>query len=84
VRVNAICPGLIETGMTQPLFDYAKVRKSESKIGQFTPLERAGQPIEIAHAALYLLSDDSSYVQGQAIVVDGGLTASVPYLPPRK
>jgi NAD(P)-dependent dehydrogenase (short-subunit alcohol dehydrogenase family) len=84
VRVNAICPGLIETGMTQPLFDYAKVRNSESKIGQFTPLERAGQPLEIAHAALFLLSDDSSYVNGHAMVVDGGLTASVPFLPPRK
>ena len=84
VRVNAICPGLIETGMTQPLFDYAKVRGSENKIGQFTPLERAGQPHEIAEAALFLLSDESSYVNGHALVVDGGLTASVPYLPPRK
>jgi NAD(P)-dependent dehydrogenase (short-subunit alcohol dehydrogenase family) len=84
IRVNAICPGLIETGMTQPLFDYAKVRNSEHKLGQFTPLERAGQPAEIAQAALFLLSDESSYVQGHALVVDGGLTASVPYLPPRK
>jgi len=84
IRVNAICPGLIETGMTQPLFDYAKVRQSEHKIGQFTPLERAGQPAEIAQAALFLLSDESSYVQGHALVVDGGLTASVPYLPPKK
>jgi len=84
VRVNAICPGLIETGMTQPLFDYAKVRGSENKLGQFTPLERAGQPQEIAQAALFLLSDESSYVHGHALVVDGGLTASVPFLPPRK
>jgi NAD(P)-dependent dehydrogenase (short-subunit alcohol dehydrogenase family) len=84
VRVNAICPGLIETGMTQPMFSYAKQRGSEHKIGQFTPLERAGQPSEIAQAALFLASDESSYVHGQAIVVDGGLTASVPYAPPRK
>lgn len=84
VRVNAICPGLIETGMTQPLFDYAKLRNSEHKLGQLTPLERAGQPAEIAEAAVFLLSDASSYVNGHALVVDGGLTASVPYLPPRK
>ena len=84
IRANAICPGLIETGMTKPLFDYAKVRGTESKIGQFTPLERGGAPSEIAQAAAFLLSDESSYVNGHALVVDGGLTASVPYLPPRK
>jgi NAD(P)-dependent dehydrogenase (short-subunit alcohol dehydrogenase family) len=84
VRVNAICPGLIETGMTVPIFDYARQRGSEHKLGQYTPLERAGQPEEIAHAALFLASDDASYVQGHALVVDGGLTASVPYQPPRK
>jgi NAD(P)-dependent dehydrogenase (short-subunit alcohol dehydrogenase family) len=84
VRVNAICPGLIETGMTAPVFDYAKQRGSQDKLGQFTPLERAGQPDEIAHAAQFLLSDDASYVNGHALVVDGGLTASVPYVPPKK
>lgn len=84
VRVNAICPGLIETGMTLPLFDAARQRNSEHKIGQFTPLERAGQPEEIANAALFLASDESSYVNGHALVVDGGLTASLPYVPPRK
>ncbi len=84
VRVNAICPGLIETGMTVPIFTYAKQRGTERRLGQFTPLERAGQPEEIAHAALFLASDDASYVMGHALVVDGGLTASVPYQPPRK
>ncbi|MDB4973424.1 MAG: oxidoreductase [Myxococcaceae bacterium] len=84
VRVNAICPGLIETGMTQSWFDYARARGSERKLGQFAPLERPGQPGEVAQAAVFLLSDESSYVHGHALVVDGGLTASVPYLPPRK
>jgi NAD(P)-dependent dehydrogenase (short-subunit alcohol dehydrogenase family) len=84
VRVNAICPGLIETNMTKPIFDYARMRGNEGRLGQFTPLERAGQPAEIAQAALFLASDESSYVNGHAIVVDGGLTSSVPYLPPRK
>ena len=84
VRVNAICPGLIETNMTKPMFDYAKQRGSEHKLGQFTPLERAGQPAEIAQAALFLASDESSYVNGHALVVDGGLTSSVPFQPPKK
>ncbi|HEX6239623.1 MAG TPA: SDR family NAD(P)-dependent oxidoreductase [Polyangiales bacterium] len=84
VRVNAICPGLIETNMTKPMFEYAKQRGSEHKLGQFTPLERAGQPAEIAQAAVFLASDESSYVNGHALVVDGGLTSSVPFQPPRK
>ena len=44
VRVNAICPGLIETGMTKPLFDGARARGSERKIGQLNPLRRYGEP----------------------------------------
>ncbi|MDO9429948.1 MAG: SDR family NAD(P)-dependent oxidoreductase [Phenylobacterium sp.] len=78
VRVNAICPGLIETGMTQPIFDGARARGNEDKIGQLNPLLRGGVPIEIANAALFLASDESSYVNGQAIVVDGGLSSSHP------
>ncbi|HWW47488.1 MAG TPA: SDR family oxidoreductase [Xanthobacteraceae bacterium] len=79
VRINAICPGLIETGMTKPMFDRAKERGTDDKIGQLNPLKRAGQPHEIAAMALFLASDDASYVNGQAFPVDGGLTASMPY-----
>jgi NAD(P)-dependent dehydrogenase (short-subunit alcohol dehydrogenase family) len=78
VRINAICPGLIETGMTQPIFDRARERGTADKIGQLNPLQRGGVPEEIAGAALFLASDDSSYVDGQAIVVDGGLSSSHP------
>jgi NAD(P)-dependent dehydrogenase (short-subunit alcohol dehydrogenase family) len=78
VRVNAICPGLIETGMTQPIFDRARERGTIDKVGQLNPLQRGGVPEEIAGAALFLASDDSSYVDGQAIVVDGGLSSSHP------
>ena len=78
VRVNCICPGLIETGMTQPIFDGARSRGNEDKIGQLNPLARGGVPIEIANAALFLGSDESSYVNGQAIIVDGGLSSSHP------
>lgn len=78
VRVNAICPGLIESGMTRPIFDAARARGSEGRIGQLNPLRRAGAPAEIAQMALFLASDAASYVNGQAIAVDGGLSSSHP------
>jgi NAD(P)-dependent dehydrogenase (short-subunit alcohol dehydrogenase family) len=79
VRINAVCPGLIETGMTKPIFDRAKDRGTQDKIGQLNPLKRPGQPHEIAAMGLFLASDEASYVNGQAFPVDGGLTASMPY-----
>jgi NAD(P)-dependent dehydrogenase (short-subunit alcohol dehydrogenase family) len=79
VRINAVCPGLIETGMTKPVFERAKERGTTDKIGQLNPLKRAGQPHEIAAMGLFLASDEASYVNGQAFPVDGGLTASMPY-----
>ena len=79
IRVNAICPGLIETGMTEFIFDRAREKGQEDRMGHLNPLKRGGQPIEIANAALFLASDDSSYVNGQAITVDGGLSASHPF-----
>jgi NAD(P)-dependent dehydrogenase (short-subunit alcohol dehydrogenase family) len=84
VRVNAICPGLIETGMTKPVFDRARAKGTEDRIGQLNPLKRAGVPEEIAGAALFLASDDASYVNGQAIVVDGGLSSSHPIVISRR
>jgi len=78
VRVNAICPGLIETGMTKPLYDIASDRGQMHRIGELNPLQRGGEPEEIANAALFLASDESSYVNGQALVVDGGLASSHP------
>jgi len=83
VRVNAICPGLIETGMTRPLFEQARARGTDRKIGQLNPMRRAGMPEEIANMALFLATDDASYVNGQAFPVDGGLSASHPIVPPK-
>jgi NAD(P)-dependent dehydrogenase (short-subunit alcohol dehydrogenase family) len=80
VRINAICPGLIETGMTKPIFDYARGRGTTGKLGQLNPMQRHGEPQEIAGAALFLASDDSSYVNGQAIPVDGGLSSTHPFV----
>jgi NAD(P)-dependent dehydrogenase (short-subunit alcohol dehydrogenase family) len=79
VRVNAICPGLIETGMTRFVYDKAREKGIEDRLGHLNPLRRGGQPEEIAHAALFLASDESSYVNGHALVVDGGLSSSHPF-----
>jgi NAD(P)-dependent dehydrogenase (short-subunit alcohol dehydrogenase family) len=79
VRVNAICPGLIETGMTRSIFEFARTRGTEAKIGQLNPLHRHGLPAEIAATALFLASDEASYVNGQAIAVDGGLSSTHPF-----
>jgi len=78
VRVNAICPGVIETGMTRPVFDYAREAGKLDRIGRLNPLQRGGSPEEIAAVAAFLASDDASYVNGQAIAVDGGLSSSLP------
>ena len=79
VRVNAICPGLIETGMTAPIYDWARSTGREGNIGRLNPMKRGGAPEEIASVALFLASDAASYVNGQAIAVDGGLSASHPF-----
>jgi NAD(P)-dependent dehydrogenase (short-subunit alcohol dehydrogenase family) len=79
IRVNAICPGLIETGMTKGIYDSARAAGKEGMIGHLNPMKRGGAPEEIARAALFLASDESSYVNGQALTVDGGLSASHPF-----
>ncbi|KAI5860360.1 NAD(P)-binding protein [Durotheca rogersii] len=81
VRVNALCPGLVETGMTAPTFAAARARGTERRVGQLNPLRRAGHADEIARAALFLASDEASYVNGQAWAVDGGLSAGHPFVP---
>jgi NAD(P)-dependent dehydrogenase (short-subunit alcohol dehydrogenase family) len=72
VRINAVCPGLIETGMTKPIFDNAKERGTDHKIGQLNPLKRAGQPHEIAAMALFLASDDARFCTSHNYWVDAG------------
>ena len=79
IRINAICPGLIETGMTEFIYDRARAKGQAGKLGHLNPMKRGGLPVEIANAALFLASDDASYVNGQALAVDGGLSASHPF-----
>uniref|UniRef100_UPI0025FAE073 SDR family NAD(P)-dependent oxidoreductase n=1 Tax=Rhodoferax sp. UBA5149 TaxID=1947379 RepID=UPI0025FAE073 len=77
VRVNAVCPGLIETGMTAPVFARARAVQKEDKLGSRCELRRYGHPQEVAAVIAFLASDDASYVTGQALPVDGGNTASL-------
>jgi NAD(P)-dependent dehydrogenase (short-subunit alcohol dehydrogenase family) len=74
IRINCLCPGLIETGMTAPLFTpaFAELRQ---RFVDLHMLRRAGRPEEVAAAALFLASDEASFVTGHALVVDGGFTA---------
>jgi 3-oxoacyl-[acyl-carrier protein] reductase len=69
VTVNAIAPGFIETDMS------AAVRnKAGDLIKKFIPMKRLGQPQDIARVALFLASEESAYLTGQVITVDGGLS----------
>jgi NAD(P)-dependent dehydrogenase (short-subunit alcohol dehydrogenase family) len=81
IRVNAVAPGLIETPMTAPLYAEARSKGREGAIGQLNPLRRGGQAIEVAEAVAWLASDAASYVNGQVLVVDGGLSSSHPFTP---
>ncbi|HWJ44871.1 MAG TPA: glucose 1-dehydrogenase [Gaiellaceae bacterium] len=74
VRVNAICPGPVETPLLMRLFaeDPAAYERRRVHI----PIGRLAQPREIAQGALFLASDDASYVTGSTFVVDGGITAA--------
>ena len=72
VRVNCICPGYVETDLTSALTKDAEALR---RLETLHPIGRLGQPEEIAYAALYLASDESGFVTGTPLVVDGGYTA---------
>jgi NAD(P)-dependent dehydrogenase (short-subunit alcohol dehydrogenase family) len=74
VRVNCIAPGLIRTDFARALWENPQTLKM---VTDLTPMKRIGEPEEIAGAAVFLASPASTYMTGQAIVVDGGSTIGV-------
>lgn len=75
IRVNAILPGVIDTPMIAPA-----IAGLEDYIGKGIPMQRMGQPHDIASAALFLASDDAAWITGTDLIVDGGHYATVPKL----
>lgn len=75
IRVNAICPGFIDTPLLQGLFGMPELATVSDRIRDAHQLGRLGRAEEIANAALFLASDESSFVTGHSLVVDGGYTA---------
>ena len=72
IRSNSILPGPIETPMQKRWKTNPKAKKDLSKI---IPMQRVGEPIDIANSTIFLLSDESSFITGTELIVDGGLTA---------
>jgi len=75
IRVNSICPGAVDTPMLRFGDDDPDAL---APVARQVPLRRVADPVEIARAAAFLLSEQSSYITGADLVVDGGLTARVP------
>lgn len=73
VRVNCVCPGIIDTPLVARAF--GATEEIREMMHRFHPLGRMGKPVEIAKCVLFLASDDASFVTGHALVVDGGITA---------
>jgi NAD(P)-dependent dehydrogenase (short-subunit alcohol dehydrogenase family) len=74
IRVNALCPGPVETPLLMRLFDETPEAYERRRV--HLPMGRLAQAKEIAYGALFLASDESSYVNGSTFLVDGGLTAA--------
>jgi len=77
IRVNCICPGFIETPMMAAVMENEGMKTYRDRWLEEHKLGRFGKPSEIAAAALFLASDDASFVTGHALVVDGGFTAGM-------
>ena len=75
IRINAICPGFIDTGMTDQTIEQTGLTEFRELSARMTPIRRMGQPEEIAEGIVYLASDRAGFVTGTHLAVDGGYTA---------
>jgi meso-butanediol dehydrogenase/(S,S)-butanediol dehydrogenase/diacetyl reductase len=79
IRVHAICPGYIDAGLAEGYFEsQPDPAKAREEAGSLHALGRIGRPEEVARAAVFLASDDASFMTGSALVVDGGFSAGLP------
>ena len=78
IRINAVCPGFVRTPMVEPFLEDPEVN---ARLQAMEPIGRLGNPEEVADAAVWLCSDEASFVTGIAMPVDGGLVAG--HAPPR-
>lgn len=76
VRCNSLHPVFTRTAMVQSMIDSAPERNIEQKLIQQIPIRRLAEPIDIANAAVFLASDESSFITGTELIVDGGLSAT--------
>ncbi len=76
IRVNCLCPGFVLTRLTEQYVDKKDPQKYLETIGKLHPIGRIGTPEDVAYAALFLASDESSFITGAIIPVDGGITAT--------
>jgi len=74
IRVNAVCPGVIRTPMVDSFITDKAVQE---QVGKIHPLGHMGEPIDVARLVAFLASDESSFITGQAIAIDGGMTAGI-------
>jgi NAD(P)-dependent dehydrogenase (short-subunit alcohol dehydrogenase family) len=87
VRINAICPGYIETASLSAYFEsFPDAAAERERVGGLHVLARIGTPEEVAGPATFLASDEASFITGEALVVDGGMTTvtnghGIPFVP---
>jgi NAD(P)-dependent dehydrogenase (short-subunit alcohol dehydrogenase family) len=79
IRVNAICPGYIDAGLAEGYFlAQADPQAARAQAGKLHALRRIGRPEEVAKLAVFLASDDASFMTGSAVTVDGGFSSGLP------
>jgi len=80
IRVNAVCPGFIDSGVTNTYFSSTETQQFFTDLSNFIPKKRIGKPEDVAKIVSFLMSTDSEYMHGSMVVCDGGFTSKTPAL----